>query len=265
MGVAREKLLSLLPPRARLELRWARIRAEQSFGRRYSTRRRAEKVRRSVGVLFLRGHGIEVGALHRPVRLPHGTSVRYVDRYSRESLREHYPELAHERLVAVDVLDDGEALSTIPDGSLDFVIANHFIEHCEDPLGTVATHLRKLGPDGVLYYCIPDRCATVDRKRSVTPFEHLLEDHREGPGHSRRAHYGEWARLVLGLPEAEAEAEADRLMADGYSIHFHVWDADALYEFVRRLRLDLGLGLRLELLLHNDNEIILVLRRYPPR
>lgn len=42
---------------------------------------------------FLRGDGIEIGALHRPVPLPEGATVRYVDRLYTDDLRSEYNEL----------------------------------------------------------------------------------------------------------------------------------------------------------------------------
>ncbi len=57
--------------------------------------------------------------------------------------------------MSVDVVDDGESLQDhLPDVSADFIIANHFIEHTQDPLGTLAAYLRVLRTGGVLY--LPD-------------------------------------------------------------------------------------------------------------
>ena len=97
----------------------------------------------------LRGGGVEIGALHQPMPLPPGAGVTYVDRMTVEELRAHYPELAELELTPVDVVDDGERLATFEDESVDFVVANHFLEHCENPIGTIETHLRKLRPGGV--------------------------------------------------------------------------------------------------------------------
>ena len=83
---------------------------------------------------YLRGSGIEVGALNVPLPIPAGASVRYVDRMSLEDLRAQYPELGDWPFVPPDVIDDGELLETFADGTLDFVIANHFIEHCQNPI-----------------------------------------------------------------------------------------------------------------------------------
>jgi SAM-dependent methyltransferase len=138
--------------------------------------------------------------------------------------------------VDVDRVDDGERLATVPDRSQDFVIASHFLEHCEDPVRTLEAHLRVLRPGGVLLLALPDRRRGVDRHRSATTLEHLVVDHEQGPEASRAGHYREWARLVdlplgnIGADEVEAHAAA--LQQRSYSIHFHCWTED---EFRRQV------------------------------
>src|SRR3954451_19820653 len=113
--------------------------------------RQLGETRRDLANRSLKGDGIEIGALHKPLPVPAGTAVKYVDRMSVRDLRSHYPELAGWKLVEPDIVDNGETLATVPAGSVDFVIANHFIEHTEDPLGALANQLRVLKPGGVLY------------------------------------------------------------------------------------------------------------------
>jgi len=183
--------------------------------------------RRELAAEFLRGNGIEIGGLHLAIPMPAGASVRYVDRITVPELREHYPELDDWDLVSVDIVDDGEVLATIEDGSVDFIIANHFLEHCEDPIRTIETHLRKLRPGGVLFYAVPDKRYTFDFRRPRTPISHVVSDHENGPEASRAEHYLEWVRLVDSeedLPDEQAiRRHAEKLEAEGYSIHFHVW------------------------------------------
>jgi SAM-dependent methyltransferase len=206
---------------------------------------RHELTRRRFGARLLRGDGLEIGALHNPFPAPRRARVRFVDRHSTPQLREEYPELAALALVDVDVVDDGETLASVPDASQDFVIASHFLEHTEDPIGTIAAHLRVLRPGGTLLLALPDRRETFDRHREGTPLEHLVADHDEGPERSRAQHYEEWARLVdLPLGNVEAEgvtAHATDLQRRRYSIHFHCWTAEEfssqLAEIVRRYAL----------------------------
>src|SRR5258708_6777558 len=74
---------------------------------------------------YLIGEGVELGALHNPLWTSERAVVRYVDRLDVPGLRRQYPELDKYNLVNVDIIDDGETLSSIEDGRLDFVIANH--------------------------------------------------------------------------------------------------------------------------------------------
>ena len=143
--------------------------------------------RREFAERFLAGEGLEIGALHLPLETPPGAHVRYVDRMSVEELRAEYAELAEWDLTPVDVIDNGELLSTIPEASQDFIVANHFLEHCEDPIRTIETHLGKLRPGGVLFYAVPDKRYTFDCRRPLTPLDHMVADHEQGPERSRRS------------------------------------------------------------------------------
>ncbi len=63
------------------------------------------------------------------------------------------------------MIDDGEHLASIGDESVDFVVANHFIEHCRDPIGALTTLLRVVRPGGVVFMAVPDKRQTFDRAR----------------------------------------------------------------------------------------------------
>jgi len=220
-----------------------------------------ESRRRRLANRYLSGSGLEVGALHRPLRVPRKANVRYVDRMGTAVLRREYPELAAEPLVEVDVIDDGETLATQADGSADFIIANHFIEHTQDPIGTIANHLRVLRPGGVLYMAVPDRRHTFDVDRAGTPLEHVIRDRREGPSWSRPIHQEEWARLVEKVPAGEVERRVAQLEESDYSIHFHAWTLDEFAELLRHAREDEHLPFALDALTPNQHEFIAILRR----
>jgi predicted SAM-dependent methyltransferase len=219
-----------------------------------------ERVRLEVSRRYLRGQGIEIGALNAPLAVGRRARVKYVDRLSLPELRRHYPELGGKSLARVDIVDDGERLLTIPERSLDFVIANHMLEHCENPLGAIRTHLSRLRPGGVLYYAVPDKRFIFDKDRPLTSFEHLVADDRDGPEPSRAAHYSEYVRLVDKIEdEAKFRERIDYLQGIRYSIHFHVWDFDSFRDFLTRARDYLGVPFEIELFRANDFEILVVL------
>jgi SAM-dependent methyltransferase len=161
-------------------------------------------------------------------------------------------------LVEVDVIDDGETLATVADASQDFVIANHFIEHTEDPIATLGNHARVLRPDGVLFMGVPDKRYTFDSDRPVTPLEHLIEDHANGPAATRTQHYEEYATLVMREPHKAVEMEAA-----AYSIHFHTFIPASFAALVQHCRDQAGVPLALEALVPAAHEFVAVLRRWP--
>lgn len=218
---------------------------------------------------YLRGTGVEIGALHLPLTIPAAAEVRYVDRMGIEGLREHYPELRELPLVDVDIVDDGETLITIGADSLDFVIANHFIEHSQDPIGTIKQHVRTLKEGGILYLAVPDKRFTFDYDRPVTPIEHLRRDNEEGPDWSQKQHFDEWVRVVEKITEpAEVAERVSYLMGMDYSIHYHVWTSSDFVELLIHCRQTLGLPIELEAMQRNEHEFICIVRKQthaPPR
>ncbi|HKR01922.1 MAG TPA: glycosyltransferase [Pyrinomonadaceae bacterium] len=219
--------------------------------------------RRLIANTYLQGQGIEIGALHNPLEVPKAAKVRYVDRMHAAELRRHYPELEALPLVPVDIISDGERLEVFEDETQDFVIANHFLEHCQNPINALMNMLRVLRPGGVLYLAVPDKRFTFDADRPVTTLEHLLRDYAEGPEWSKEQHFREWARLVSKAEgEAAMKAEAARLMELDYSIHFHVWTQAEIMEVLLALKERFNARFEIELLLQNGHhEVIAVLRK----
>jgi predicted SAM-dependent methyltransferase len=219
-----------------------------------------------IAAAYLHGTGLEIGALHNPLPVPKSTRVKYVDRLDVKDLRNQYPELVSEPLVNVDIVDDGETLAAIPDASQDFVIANHFLEHCQDPIRALANHFRVLKPDGILYLALPDKRYSFDCDRPSTVLEHLWRDYQEGPEWSCQQHVEEYVRLVQKVRDpAEIDKGVARLLKTDYSIHYHVWSEIEMIEFLASVRQRLALDFEFELIFKNRLEIIFVLRKPNPR
>jgi SAM-dependent methyltransferase len=218
---------------------------------------------------WLTGTGIEIGALHNPLPVPPSADVRYVDRMRSDELRRHYPELAAEALVPVSIIGDAHNLEAVADGTLDFVIANHLLEHLDDPIRGLKEMTRVLRPGGILYVALPDPRVSFDRFRTLTTVEHILDEHRNGTEATRRDHFHDWVHNVEtrvdGAQRLDAAAEEERvraLMELDYSIHFHVWRPETFLEFLVAASREGGLSLEL-LEFHpcrggEDNEFIFV-------
>lgn len=217
--------------------------------------------RRTLAAIYLSGAGLEIGALNAPLCVPPGASVTYVDRMTVDALRRHYPELADKELVPVDVVDDGERLHQFASASQDFIIANHFLEHAQDPIGTLKRHMEVLRPGGVLYVAVPNRMHTFDRDRPATTWEHLRRDHLDGPEWSYEGHLREFAELVDKAEGQELVARINELRESRYSIHFHVWNEAEFRRLLDRARAEFGLGYEIEYCQHQDGEILAILRK----
>ncbi|MBW4513930.1 MAG: methyltransferase domain-containing protein [Timaviella obliquedivisa GSE-PSE-MK23-08B] len=224
-----------------------------------------ELTREHIAELYLKGQGIEIGALNHPLAVPEGVKVLYVDRMSVADLRQQYPELNDIDLVEADILANGEELETIADVTQDFVIANHFIEHCQDTIGAIHNMLRVLKPGGILYTAIPDKRFSFDVDRQVTSLEHIWRDHTEGPAWSKRQHFEGWVRHVgKKQDEADIAREIDHLIEIDYSIHYHVFTQTSWLKLFVDLQQNLSIKFDIELVFKNGAyEVVLIARRLP--
>jgi SAM-dependent methyltransferase len=207
---------------------------------------------------YLAGEGIEIGPLMFPLRVPPGARVRNVDRLSRDELMDVYRGIVPnpEWIPEIHIVDDGERLATVAENTLDFVIANHVLEHIEDPIGALRHWLRVIRPHGTLFITLPDPRRTFDALRPRTTVEHLLRDHREGPQSSRDEHYREWARVEC-LPQEQATLRVAELARQDARHHFHVWELEDFLRFV----FEAQLPWKLEHAQNSFEEFIVILRK----
>jgi predicted SAM-dependent methyltransferase len=215
--------------------------------------------------IYIKGGGIEIGALHHPLPIKNKKAVvKYVDRMDEKDLRRQYPELKDEFMVTVDYIADGELLESIEDESQDFVIANHFIEHCQNTILTLKNMLRVLKPGGIVFFAVPDKRYTFDKPRPVTPLSHIIQDYEKGPAHGKEQHFYEWAK-VFGPDKNEETIAADvkTLIAMDYSIHFHVWEKKDMDELLVYLMKVLQFDFEIELSFRpkDTNENVYILKK----
>lgn len=93
-----------------------------------------------LAAIYNSGEGIEIGAPNNSLPLQPGMKITYVDCVPIEKLKAAYPDA--QKITPPDNVDDGEALFSFADASQDFVVANHFLEHSQDPIGTIQAFLR---------------------------------------------------------------------------------------------------------------------------
>jgi SAM-dependent methyltransferase len=187
---------------------------------------------------YLKGSGIEIGALHKPLKLRHPARarVRYVDRLPVKELRRQYPELDELPLVPTDLIDDGAILSLIPDASLNFIIANHLIEHLDNPLEAIKNWSARLKIGGIIFMAVPDQRFTFDRDRTPTTLAHLIEDQAAGDLERidrNYQHFVETAEIIEKRSGEDARQRVDSLIARQYAIHYHTWTYATFQEVLK--------------------------------
>ena len=222
------------------------------------------------------GAGLEIGALHCPLPLPSGSQAYYVDRCVPDVLRTLRADVGA-AIVLPHLVTDGFSLECIADKSLDFVIANHVLEHSIDALGTLENWLRVLRPGGMLFVAVPIGARCFDRGRTVTSAAHFLEDHwlcsvgdAKAMRVRNRAHIEEYLAIAApvlarqrgerwdGLYGERLEHEIERLLGcDSSQVHHHVFAADS---FAVLLGL-LGDRVCVECVVRSSVEIVGVVRK----
>ena len=193
---------------------------------------------------YLRGSGIEIGALWRRFPVPSHARVWYVDRMTRASLEIHYPELK-ERILEPNLIADATLLP-VARGSLNFLIASHVLEHLPFPLTALRAWYEALAAGGALLLKVPDKRYTFDAKRLRTPLARLIDECRCPETINLRAHYSDWSENVGGMNPGTPEFERDveTLMHQQYSIHFNVWTDEDVLEMIDFTRKEWGLKWR---------------------
>ena len=174
------------------------------------------------------GCGVELGPGHAPFSvLKPGTTVRYIDRWQPRDNRDLFPELGDAHFVKPDIVADlnTERLTALQDGSQDFVICSHVIEHVAEPIGLIADVHRVLRPGGIALILLPDRHRTFDRNRAPTSLGHLVAEFQAGVTEVDPEHLEEFVEQTGGsLGSTEAERTANIALHLNRSIHVHCWD-----------------------------------------
>lgn len=191
---------------------------------------------RNEGYKLLRGQGLEIGALHQPALLPECCTVRYCDIVAAEEIIKHFPELKIEDLVHVDYIAnlDTEGLSQFDEGSFDFVILNHVIEHTANPIKTVKELFRVVHDQGLVVISAPDKNFTFDSKRSTTTFEHLLDEYQRNVTEVSDEHYIDFLQGVHPEAFQSGEEHLNKIIEEvkGRREHAHVWESTDFSRFL---------------------------------
>lgn len=228
-------------------------------------------VRTQLSKKYIKGQGLEIGALHQPLVNPNLATIAYVDNRDYADLCNTYPEIDAKLIIPPSIVCSGDRLEAVEDQSVEFVIANHVLEHVVDPFGAIHNWVRVLKPDGILYCSVPDFENILDKGRALTTLNHLIADNVDRDPARDMVHYFECA-YYWGKSKSLADSEAyvkkfcDELQ---YSIHFHTFDK-ALLEAIFKHHIEQEGNLKFaeavtENVINGTKEYICVLKKIIPR
>ena len=136
------------------------------------------------------------------------------------------------------------------DHALDYVIASHVLEHVANPVAALVEWQRVVRPGGIIYLVVPDRRATWEHQRGLTPVGHLLEDYARGTTACDATHIDEFvfeADWSLYEPQTSAEEAPERqaklargmheavARGEDINIHFHTFEPSNVRELLETL------------------------------
>ncbi len=119
--------------------------------------------------------GIEIGgSAHNSFGLANCLNVDFTDDMNTIFKLEE-ERMCGEKL-PVDVVSPGDRLP-LDDGSLDYVISSHVLEHLFDPIRAIKEWFRVIREDGYIYMIIPKPDAIPTEDRPPTSLQELLDRH----------------------------------------------------------------------------------------
>ena len=124
---------------------------------------------------------------------------------------------------------EGADLAEVADGSYDFILSSHMLEHSANPLKALRAWRRVLRPNGSLVLLLPNKRWTFDHYRPVTTLAHLVEDFEAQKSEDDLTHLPEVLELhdLSRDPDAGEYAEFKKRSEnnpENRGMHHHVFD-----------------------------------------
>jgi len=102
-------------------------------------------------IYLIRGHKV---MLDRDLAMLYGVATKRLKEQVNRNIK-RFPELNASEIVVTDCIDDGFNLTTIPEESQDFLIANHVLEHAPNPIQVLINWTKVLKRNGIFFITVP--------------------------------------------------------------------------------------------------------------
>jgi len=220
--------------------RWENYRASLPLFSRFIlsfTVNRLYELRNDYALRYITGSGYEIGAQNSPLMCTNADRIMYIDYLSRTESAQKY-NIQENKCVEVDIIADANDLTCIPPDSASFIIANHVLEHCQNPVSTLQGWMRILRTKGILFLTLPNYKANeFDFEKSPTSVNHFIEDSRKASRGEDIAteHIKEHIQLIDGIDPYDKERFSRRyreIVASNLHTHYHVFDRKNVLELL---------------------------------
>ncbi len=172
------------------------------------------------------GTGVEIGPGPKPqIKNSPGVKVSYIEEKGAEDWLSTYKTGAHDSAWSTENYLIGKAHSLpVLDESLDFIFSSHVFEHLYNPLGHLSHWHTKLRAGGLVLGVIPCLGGTKDFVLPPTTLTELLAEQKTESFQTPTKAIENW--LKHHQPHLEnLDAAKERILAEGFSIHVHVYDS----------------------------------------
>jgi SAM-dependent methyltransferase len=144
------------------------------------------------------------------------------------------------------IIADGSDLTPVADGTYDFVLSSHNLEHFANPVKALKQWKRVTRPNGALILVLPDYRRTFDHRRTPTPVQHMLDDYSRNTGEDDTTHVPEvlqlhdvkWDGTLKTQSYSELYERSINNLANR-SLHHHVFDETNSAELLKAVGLEL--------------------------
>ena len=180
---------------------------------------------------FCVGQGIEIGPGKNP--LCNRANTILLDRFTDNPDANPAP----------DVVADAANIP-IRDGTFNFLMSSHMLEHHQDTIRTLYEWKRVLAKRGIMFLILPHAALTIDKHRAITSLQHHIDDYATLGGTVDHSHFSEmkegWSKLE-NFDELRLEFEKEWKM-DVWDwggrlkhavLHHHVWTQNEVVDLFR--------------------------------